>query len=77
MGFNISSGKLGRTTILKSARKSDKTGSKITINLPDLVKTGSFDVLKKNLINQIQIILALRYRYKIGGRKEILIIIYN
>ncbi|HYM65536.1 MAG TPA: ATP-binding protein, partial [Candidatus Sulfotelmatobacter sp.] len=44
MGFNISSGKLGRTTILKSARKEDKTGSKITINLPDLVKTGSFEV---------------------------------
>jgi hypothetical protein len=44
MGFNIATGKLGRKTVLKTSRKEDGSSCKITINLPELVNTSSFDV---------------------------------
>ncbi|MBL7074670.1 ATP-binding protein [candidate division KSB1 bacterium] len=44
MGFNISTGKLGKKTVFRTARKEDKNLFCITINLPELVKGGTFDV---------------------------------
>ncbi len=44
MGFNISTGKLGKKTIFKTARKEDKSLFCITIDLPEIVKGSSFDV---------------------------------
>ena len=44
MGFNISTGKLGKKTVFKTARREDKNLTCITINIPELVKSGTFDV---------------------------------
>lgn len=44
MGFNISTGKLGKKTIFKTARKEDKNLFCITIDLPELVKKKVFNV---------------------------------
>jgi len=44
MGFNISTGKLGKKTIFKSARKEDKKVFCITIDIPQIVISNTFDV---------------------------------
>ena len=44
MGFNISTGKLGKKTVFKTARREDKNLIRITINIPELVRGGTFDV---------------------------------
>ena len=44
MGFNISSGKIGKKTVFKTACREEQNLVSITINLPKLVKGGAFDV---------------------------------
>jgi hypothetical protein len=44
MGFNISTGKLGKKTVFKSSQKYHKNVFQITIDLPAIVKSRSFDV---------------------------------
>ncbi len=44
MGFNISTGKLGKKTVFKTARTEDNIITCITINIPELIKGGTFDV---------------------------------
>lgn len=44
MGFNISTGKLGKKTIFKTARKEDNVLLKITIDLEEIRKQRTFDV---------------------------------
>lgn len=44
MGFNISTGKLGRVTVISTCRKEDKFTSKIKINIPEMIDKNSFFV---------------------------------
>ncbi|MCP2249077.1 ATP-binding protein [Lentzea aerocolonigenes] len=44
MGFNIATGKLGRITRVISARPEDEKAVEVLLDLPQLVKTGKFEV---------------------------------
>jgi len=44
MGFNISTGKLGRRTLFQTARNESHQMIEVTINLEDMVRSGSYDV---------------------------------
>jgi hypothetical protein len=44
MGFNIASGKLGKTTVVTTARKSDDYAIQVVLDLPSLVSNRSFEL---------------------------------
>ncbi|MFE9102337.1 ATP-binding protein [Actinomadura geliboluensis] len=44
MGFNIATGKLGRTTQVISARAEDDHAIRVTLDLPELVRSRAFEV---------------------------------
>jgi len=44
MGFNISTGKLGRRTSFRTARKESQSMIEVTIHLEDMVRSGSYEV---------------------------------
>lgn len=44
LGFNISTGKLGKRTKITSTRKTDKLSVSLTINLEDIVSSDSYNV---------------------------------
>jgi hypothetical protein len=44
MGFNIASGKLGKTTMVTTSRKSDNYAIQVVLDLPSLVSNRSFDL---------------------------------
>src|SRR5262245_46182077 len=44
MGFNIATGKLGRRTILRTARDEDSSGIEVELDLPSLIRAGEFKV---------------------------------
>lgn len=42
MGFNIATGKLGRRTVVTTARPGDEQALRVTLNLPEIVKSREF-----------------------------------
>ncbi|WP_165070184.1 ATP-binding protein [Marisediminicola senii] len=44
MGFNIATGKLGRTTKVTTVRSSDANALRVTMDLPNVVRSRKFDV---------------------------------
>ncbi|GAA3419980.1 ATP-binding protein [Streptosporangium vulgare] len=49
MGFNIATGKLGKVTQVISARAGDAHAVRVTLDLPELVRSGTFEVTAEEI----------------------------